>query len=100
MQTFKLCVGTQRFCGAQKPVSVVRVGPCRPVGLIRAPLRPLAVHTPGTSSTPAVDKVTTHNPPANPVKETWAKVQGMVKNTAKVAAVLGVALALVSTTTK
>jgi hypothetical protein len=100
MQTSKLSVGTQRFYGAHKPVSVVRVLPCRPVSAIKAPLRPLAVLSSGTSSTSAVDKATTQQAPANPVKETWAKVQGLVKNTAKVAAILGVALALVSITTE
>jgi hypothetical protein len=100
MQSSKLFVGTQRFCGAHKPVSVVRVGPCRPFSVVKAPVRPLAVLSSGTSSTSAVEKATTHQAPANPVKETWAKVQGIVKKTAKVAAILGVALALVSVTTK
>jgi hypothetical protein len=97
MQTSKLSVKSQQFCGAQKPVGVVRVAACRPLRVIRAPVRPLAVLTSGTSSTPAVDKVTTQRAPANPMKDTWTKVQGLVKNTAKVAAILGVALALVST---
>jgi hypothetical protein len=97
MQSSKLSVRTQHFCGAHRPVGVVRVGPCRPVSLIRAPVCPLAVLTPGNSSIPAVERATTVTTPANPEKETWAKVQGLVKNTAKVAAILGVALALVST---
>eukprot|EP00882_Tetradesmus_deserticola_P001291 GHRQ01001395.1.p1 GENE.GHRQ01001395.1~~GHRQ01001395.1.p1 ORF type:complete len:412 (+),score=136.93 GHRQ01001395.1:119-1354(+) len=94
MQTSKLSVGTHRLCGAQTPVGVVRVAPCRRA-MVRAPVRMLAVHPSGISSTPAVEKATTHKAPTSPVKETWAKVQGMVKNSAKMAVVLGVALALV-----